>query len=123
QALMFLGTLLLVAAMAAAALEVPMLLLLTPLTSVRMAIALGSEYLLATVVAAGLLVGGAFASGLLARVPALPSVIDFLTLVLAGRGIGLLLFVRGDRIGYGPEDDYYEPAEPQLLDKIEPAPY
>ncbi|WP_224244480.1 tetratricopeptide repeat protein [Hyalangium gracile] len=91
--------------------------LLNPVALVLWAFRLGTDYLLAlvvVVVSLGLdvllgLLGGALSS---AGVPVVSRTLDLVMPFFMAHVLGQLLFVRGDKLGYGVEEDYYEPVLP-----------
>jgi hypothetical protein len=98
-----------------------MLHLFNPVALVGWAFKLGKDYLIALgVVGAAMLVGvgldmlGEAVEGV--RVPFVSSVIsEALSLMMpffSAHALGVLLHVHGDKIGYGMDSDYYEPALP-----------
>lgn len=124
-----------------AAVGTPLLRLLNPVWMVRCVGLLGREYWRA-VGMLGVLFGVQFAVGWLAvglariPIPLLPMLVAFTALMYAPlvmtRVVGLLLFVCGDKLGYGDPQDYYElvvtdrpcgslPAAPALASYATPA--
>nr|WP_274621887.1 hypothetical protein [Myxococcus fulvus] len=101
-----------------AASEHPVSHMLNPAMVLRLARGLGSDYLVACAALAGLLVVHGAAHMLAVAVRALGLVFisrflaEAITLVvpfLAAHVLGLLLYVRGDRVGYGEPSDYVAP--------------
>jgi hypothetical protein len=104
-------------AVAHAALGGSILGLLNPIPMARSALRFGADYLVAVgalvalaILHATLLVAGAV---LLGRIPVVSEVLRHALALVAplmgARVIGLLLFVRGDAIGLGRDEDYLEP--------------
>lgn len=96
----------------------PVWQMLNPRMAFRVGRGLGSDYLVATAALAGLvpvhLVAHVLAAVVrMVKVPLLPFLLaECLTLVaplLAAHVLGLLLFVRGDQVGYGEPREYLEP--------------
>jgi hypothetical protein len=104
-------------AVMAAAVRTPLIRLINPLWMMRCVALLGRDYWLAvgmlgflTIVQCGVVWLGSF----IVRIPfpLVPFFIAFVLLMyvpfLMARVVGMLLFVRGDHLGYGDPDDYYE---------------
>ncbi|TQF12436.1 tetratricopeptide repeat protein [Myxococcus llanfairpwllgwyngyllgogerychwyrndrobwllllantysiliogogogochensis] len=117
-ALLLLGGLWLPMGLLLAATGQPPWHMLDPRLVLRLARGLGSDYLLTTFVLALLVLLQAVAHGVAAGLRALDLVIisrvlaECVTLVvpfLAAHVLGLLLYVRGDQVGYGEARDYLEP--------------
>lgn len=100
-----------------AATNTSFLTLLNPVAMVNWAIKLGTDYLLA-LVAMGVCLGVDILLGSLGNmlaetgVPlisgAVPQVLSLVMPFLMAHMLGLLLYVRGDKVGYGMDEDYYE---------------
>lgn len=100
-----------------AATNTSFLTLLNPVAMVNWAFKLGTDYLLA-LVAMGVCLAVDFlleSLGNALAAPGLPLISGFVPQVLSlvmpflmAHMLGLLLYVRGDKVGYGMEEDYYE---------------
>jgi hypothetical protein len=104
-----------------AATDTSFLTLLNPLALVGWTFKLGVDYLIAlgilglTAVADLVLkgVGGVLAgTGIPILSSVVPETLSLATSFFMAHVLGLLLYVRGDKVGYGHEGDYYEPALP-----------
>ncbi len=100
-----------------AAVRAPLWRILNPLWMVRSVAVLGRDYWLAIGLLAVLFIGQCLLGWLLSRILFIPifivpvaifsTLMMYLPFVMA-RVVGLLLYVHGDKLGYGHEDDYLE---------------
>jgi hypothetical protein len=100
-----------------AATNTSFLTLLNPLAMVNWAFKLGADYMLALVAVAvclgidgvlGLLLGQLQATGIPVVSGLIPQTLSLVMPFMMAHLLGLLLYVRGDKVGYGMEEDYYE---------------
>jgi hypothetical protein len=104
-----------------AATNTSFLTLLNPVAMVSWALKLGADYALALGAMAvclaidgvlGLLMGQLRETGVPVLSGLLPQTLSLVMPFLMAHQLGLLLYVRGDKVGYGMEDDYYERVMP-----------
>lgn len=133
--LLLAGAAFLPAALLAAAITRSFLAVVNPLVPIRMARALGGDYVRASLTTVGLGVAGLLldraAGATLGRIPLLggllTTALGLYFPIVSARILGLLVHVRGDDLGLGQESDYLEPALPGATPRggtvsLEPAP-